>query len=221
MNTLCIAQVEDRTNLDKQIAKQTVQPDRVIFYVDESPARGIDERRKRIAENHNKLRDIVEAYQPDLVWQVEQDGDYPDDCLERLIDGYEHQKYRDGDNFGYISGIQVGRHGLYVLGAWKNFTDDSFESLDYQSIGYQQVDATGFYCLLAERDVWLSGDASWNGEPYGPDVCWGLSINKRKYCDTSLHIGHMVKRGIIRPSDASTCNARFYLENGRWKYKQL
>lgn len=222
---LCIAQVEDRANLDKQIAKQTIQPDRVIFYVDEAPARGIDARRKRIAENHKRLQDIVMAYKPEFIWQVEQDGDYPEDCLEKLIMDYDFlNKYdflNDNDNIAYVSGIQVGRHGLYCLGAWRNFTDDSFESLDHTSIGLQEVEATGFYCIYATYDKWMSGKCDWNGEPYGPDVVWSLSIKGKKYCDMSLTIGHIVNRGIIRPEHTSTCNARFYLEDNRWKFKQL
>jgi len=219
MNILCIAMVEDRTNLDKQILKQTVQPDRTIFYVDESPATLPKERRKRIAENHKKLQEIVKAYNPDLVWQVEGDGDYPSDTLATLITHYEVFK---GKDFGYVSGIQVGRHGLYHIGAWKNFTETSFESIDFNLKGIQEVDATGFYCLLAPREVWLSGLCEWTDEPYGPDVVWGLSINKKKYVDMDLGIGHIVKNGIILPEHISTCNVRFDKgENGTWKFKQL
>lgn len=216
MVVLCIAQVEHREHLDQQILNQTVQPDRVIFYQDESPAVGIENRRKRIAENHQILRTIVEAYKPDLIWQVEQDGVYPEDTLERLIEHYVRLK---NDDFGYISGIQVGRHGLYCLGAWKNFTETHFESIDYKLTGLQEVEATGFYCLLAERETWLSGVASWNGEPYGPDVVWGRSINKKKYVDMNLKIGHKTKTGVILPEHISTCNVQFDKIDERWSYK--
>jgi len=216
---LCIAQVEDRTNLDEQILKQTVQPDRTIFYIDKEPARGINERRKRIADNHKKLQEIVRAYKPELVWQVEQDGIYPPNTLERLISRFNEL---DSPNFGYISGIQVGRHGLYCLGAWVNFTTDSFESLDFTRKGIQEVEATGFYCLLMERDKWLSGTASWNGEPWGPDVNFALSTLYRKYVDMDLQIGHKVKGGIIEVKHISTCNVKYYKnDKGEWKFTQL
>lgn len=221
MKILCVAQVENDEYIREQIAKQTVQPDAVFIYVDQEPAQGIDNRRIRIAQNHQKLAEFVEDYKPDLVWQVEGDCELPDYCLERLINNYNVLKRKDGDNFGYVSGIQVGRHGLYCLGAWVNVTDTSFESLDHQLKGLQNVDATGFYCLLAERDVWLSGKVDWNGEPYGPDVVWGLSINKQKYCDMSLSIGHRIETGIIKPEHMSTCNAKFYKEGDKWSYKQL
>lgn len=217
MKILCIGAVENRTNIDEQILKQTIQPDRVIFLVDETPAQGINNRRKRIAENQEALKDIVEAYQPDLVWQVEGDSILPENCLERLI-GRAIQL--EDTDFGYISGIQVGRHGLYCIGAW-HIGDDEFSSVDHTAKGILEVDATGFYCLLAPRDVWLEGKASWQDEPYGPDVVWGLSIPKKKYIDMGLEIGHQIKGGIISPSDPSTTTARFYKTEKGWEYKTV
>lgn len=221
---LCIAQLETRVNLDKQISKQTIQPDRVIYYEDKKPAQGIEARRIRIAENHQKLREIVKAYpEYDLIWQLEQDGDLPSNCLEKLV--RDLQKLENEHNkVGFISGIEVGRHGLYCLGAWTDITKTGFKSLDYKLDGLQEVDATGFYCLLANRDVWLKGKSSWNGQPYGPDVIYSLSLKEQGYklfCDMDIQIGHIVPRGIIRPSHASTCNVEFYLDNTEWKYKQL
>jgi hypothetical protein len=214
MNILAVAQVEDSTNLEKQIAKQTIQPDGVNIFVDENPANTINERRTRIAENHQRLRQSVIEYKPEYVWQLEGDVDLPENALERL---YGHL-LRLGD-IGYISGIQVGRHGLYCLGAWTNFTEDSFQSIDHTLTGVQQVEATGFYCLLAPANVWLSGVASWTDEPYGPDVTWGRSIPEPKYVDMGLHIGHVIKNGTIRPDQPSTCTAYFKLEDGKWNYR--
>lgn len=219
MKILCIAQAENSETLEKELRKQTVIPDEIIFHIDKEPATGINNRRKRIAYNHNThLRPIVISSDADLIWQVEQDSILETDTLERLISRYNELKDND---FGYISGIQVGRHGLYCLGAWKNFTDDSFESLDYKLDGLQEIEATGFYCLLAPKDIWLSGTCEWNNEPYGPDVNWSRSINKKKYCDMDIKIGHKVKGGIIRPEHISTCNVVFYKENNEWKFKQL
>lgn len=218
MRILAIAQVEDSDNLEHQIKKQTIQPHDVVMYVDDKPAKGILNRRKRIAENHLLLMAEVERHNPDLVWQIEQDCVLPDDALERLLRHYQNLK---GENFGYISGVQIGRHGIYAIGAWHVF-EDEFYSADYRKHGLEQVDATGFYCLLAEREVWLNGNCDWNGEPYGPDVNWGLSLRElgyKIYIDHDLHIGHKVKNGIIDVDNISTCNVRFYNDNGKWRYK--
>lgn len=218
LNILAIAAVEDRTNLDIQIAKQTLQPNNVFVHVDKNPAQGINDRRKRIAENHKILAQAVEDLKPDLVWQLEGDSVLNHDTLQKLYDDFQILK---GSDFGYVSGIQVGRHGLYALGAWTNFTEDSFESINYTLDGLQRVEATGFYCLLAQPKVWLSGQCSWTDEPYGPDVVWGRSIQKQKYVDMDIPVGHLVKNGIIRPEHMSTCNVRFSKINGKWEYKQL
>lgn len=211
-----VAQVEDSKNLLRQINKQTIVPDDVIIYTDTSPAKGINERRQRIADNHAILQEMVWQHAPDLVWQLEQDVDLPDDALERLLGNYNKLKGRD---FGYVSGVQVGRHGLYCLGAW-HIGENEFSSLDYKLTGIQEVDATGFYCLLAEGVTWLNGKAWWEGEAWGPDVNWGISIPKKKYVDMDLQIGHIVKNGIIRPSNISTTNVTFKRsDNGSWNYK--
>lgn len=216
MKILCVAQVENDEIL-KEIEKQTFQPTHISLYKDPNPAQGIEQRRLKIAKNHEKLKDYVRMYNPDLVWQIEGDSVLPENCLGKLLDDFFKL---DNDNFGYVSGIQVGRHGLYCLGAWKNFKDDSFESLDFRLKGIQQVEATGFYCLLAKKDAWLSATPSWQGEPYGPDVVWGLSMRYNKYCDMDIQIGHRTTRGIIEPKHISTCNAKFYKQDGRWEYRQ-
>lgn len=223
MQILAIAQVEDKSFISKEIEKQTIKPDHVFFHIDDNPASGLIERRKRIAYNHQFLVEAVNELNPVYIWQIEQDSELPVDCLERLLE--DHKKLDNGkDKIGYISGVEVGRHGLYCLGAWKNIKEDSFESLDYRSKGLQEVDGTGFYCLLAKKNVWLSGHTSWDGEPYGPDVVYSLSLKKQGYkiyCDMDIQIGHKTKRGTIKVTDMSTCNAQFFIKDGEWKYKQL
>lgn len=221
MNILCVAAVEDDTNIRKQIEKQTLKPNNIFIHIDKDPAKGINRRRKRIGENQRILMEAVEDLKPDLVWQIESDGEYPEDALETLYADYLH--LRDKVKLAYVSGTQVGRHGLYCLGAWK-FDEEGFESLDYRLTGLQEVDATGFYCLLAPAKVFLKGLPEWTDEPYGPDVCFGLSLRAqgyRIYCDMDISIGHVIKNGIIYKEQLSTCNARFYQEGNKWNYKQL
>ena len=220
MRILCIGQIEDRTNIDKQILKQTVHPDRVILLEDKEPAIGVNARRIRIAENHQKLIDIVKAYpEYDVIWQVEGDCIFKPDTLQLLIERYKQLLY---PKLGYVSGVQVGRHGIYALGAWHFPSQEEFSSLDCNETRTTPVDATGFYCLLAPREAWLKGEATWNGERWGPDVNWGLSLKKQGYeiyADTNITVGHKTQRGEIWPEHISTCNVRFYKENGQWKYK--
>jgi len=222
MKILCVGQIEDKDkdSIATQIEKQTVQPDVIRLHLDETPAEGINERRKRIVENHTFLTEIVNEEQPDLVWQVEGDSWFEPDTLERLL-AHHKKMSMENANLGYVSGVQVGRHGLYTLGAWQFEEDGGFHSLDFKAKGLQSVDATGFYCLLAETDVWLKGTPHWTNEPYGPDVNFGLSLKNQGFdifADPELHIGHIYKNGIIKPTSLSTCNVRFFERNNRWEY---
>ena len=220
MRIICVGQVEDPEPITVELAKQTIQPDDVMLLVDYEPAHGVEPRRIRIAHNHNALRRYVEESSADLVFQVEGDSVLPANCLESLIERYRELK---ADDFGYISGIQIGRHGIYCVGAW-HFSEDlhTFKSVDKSLKGIQLVDTTGFYCLLAPKDVWLKGQCSWNGERWGPDSNFGLSLKEKGYkiyVDMDLPIGHKTENAILYPEHISTCNVRFYQEDGQWKYK--
>lgn len=227
MNILCVAQVEDRSNLDTQLLLLEPEPDRIIFHVDENPGDTIARRRRNIVNNHKRLVEIVKAYKPDAVFQVEGDVELPSDTLKKLIKSYKTYNKID-PNFGYVSGVQIGRHGLYHIGAWHKFEKDSFESIPKSWIGVRKVEATGFYCLLAKTEAWLSGNCDWNGEIWGPDVNWSRSMPYNKYVDMDVSVGHRIYRGhkglhgIIWPEHVSTITVKFYKnEEGKWKYKEV
>lgn len=220
MKILAIAQVEDDKNVLKQIKKQTVQPDEIFIYVDPAPKIGINTRRRRIVENHSELMFKVKESKPTLVWQLEGDGELTENALETLIADYKKLKAKD---FGYISGIELGRHGIQAIGAW-HFNEDKtiFKSLDYRAKGIQEVDATGFYCLLAPAKVWLKGITYWDWQMWGPDVNWSLSLKEQGYkiyCDMDVKLGHITERGIIHPDNIATENVTFTLINDQWTYK--
>jgi len=212
---LCVGQVENEQHIRYEVARQSIQPDHTIFYTDLDPAKGIKDRRKRIADNHQILADLVREFDPDVVWQVEGDSVLPHNALERLLGHY----ISDPDCI--YSGVQVGRHGLYCLGAWHINEDRSLmASANYTDSGLKQVDAMGMYCFLTSKDIWLSGNCYWVDEHWGPDVNYFLSIDAPKVADMDLHIGHRTKSGIIQVSDISTCNATFFKELGKWRMIQ-
>ena len=219
LSVLAVACVEEDNNVRKQLAKQTYPILDTVIMVDEEPAQGIDNRRKRIAHNQNYLNLRLEEYigqngKPDLIWQVEGDVELDRDTLTRLIDSYVKLK-----EDAIISGIQVGRHGLYHIGAWFIVDDEHFESINHRLKGVQSVDAMGLYCLLAPTDIWLSGQASWQDEAYGPDVNWCLSIDCNKYVDMDIEIGHHHKNAILYPHHPSTCTVKFEKKGDSWQYK--
>lgn len=214
---IAVVGMVENGNIFAELDKQTLQPDMRIIVIDDEPAKGIENRRKRIAENQSRLQALVKDIDVDLVWQVEGDCELPENALEELYASYLEKR---GKDFAYVSGIQVGRHGVYCIGAW-HIAPDELRSVQHDLRGLQEVDATGLYCLLAPKNKWLEGVASWDGELYGPDVVWGLSIKGKKYVDMDLQIGHKVKGGVIRPSDISTCDVIYKKIDGKWHFKQL
>jgi len=228
MRVTVIAQVENATLIKKQIEKQTIKPVQSLILVDKSPEPDTEEieamraRRLRISQNHKELKQMVESYcHTDFIWQLEGDGVLSEDCLERLIRVYEKLE-SEGNKVGYVSGIQMGRHGLKCVGAWRFNEDGSFKSLNWNSKGLQTVDGSGFYCLLAKKDVWLKGSAEWNNEPYGPDVAFGLSLKKlgyNIYMDMTNWVGHKTEKTILYPD--SGINVEFYRDINKWKYRVI
>lgn len=234
MTVMAVAQVEDRANIDAQIKKQTTQPDRIFILVDKNPAApavslaaNINARRAKIAANHQLLRKAVMKTKPDLVWQLEGDGELPENCLDRLISSYR-QLRAENSRLAYVSAVQVGRHGLCVIGAW-HFNDgpnQKYSSADPVAKGIISVDATGMYCLLADARAWLEGQCAWDGQPYGPDVVFGLSLKAKKYdiyIDMGLAVGHITENKTLYPHNVSVCRAEFYKDESKnkWLYRTL
>jgi hypothetical protein len=219
MKILAVAYVqpEQRQHTITQFMHQTVQPDATLLFVDDDPADGIDARRKRIADNQHHIKRTVsrEYTDYDVVFQIEGDAVLPDDALERLVAQYEKRP-------AIYSGIQVGRHGIYCIGAW-HVNDDrtEFQSIDPSLTGIHRVDAMGLYCFIMPTKHFIDTPCWWDGERYGPDVNFFLSTPLKKYVVMDVEVGHKTATGIIRPSDPSTCVARFYMVNNEWRFEQL
>ena len=209
--------------IEKQLARQSdIQFDRRIL-VDDEPAKGIEARRAKIAQNHKILHEKVFdfRYEYDYIIQIEGDSVLKEGTFARLIGNLDQVP---ADQLGYISGIQVGRHGIYAIGAW-HFNDDQTE---YESVNHKvkdgiiEVDATGFYCLIAPIKSWLMGNCYYYDERWGPDVNWGLSLKEQGYhiyVDMGLEIGHQSTNGVIGLDNINLCQVKFKKTNGQWKYK--
>lgn len=131
-------------------------------------------RRKRIADIHNEIKEYVN--QCDYIFVVEDDTYLPRTALVGLFNMMK-------STTGIASGIQLGRHGFYHIGAWR--ADDVYEPSVIESIGKDkgivEVDATGMYACMLRKDLYMEH----NFEPYeqilGPDVNLGMDLRKRGY----------------------------------------
>src|SRR5690606_29971375 len=128
------------------------------------PNTGIKVRRKRIAKIHRFIQQ-QKFYSEHLIF-IEDDTIISTDGIKKLFK--LHSIYPTA---GLVSGIQVGRHGIEYIGAWK--VDDVYNPQKIQSIGFKdkQVDATGFYFFMIRTDVYKKTvfDDEFDGL-LGPDV---------------------------------------------------
>lgn len=145
-------------------------------------------RRKRIADIHNEIKQYV----PDCeyVFLLEDDTLIPSNALSVLLDDYELYP-----NAGFVSGIEIGRWGFPMIGAWKK-QNDTIESVKLES-SIVRVSAAGLYCCLTKREHYVNNIF----EPYekilGPDVDFGISLSLKgyeNYIDYDIKCEHLVNK---------------------------
>lgn len=160
-------------------------------------------RRKRIAEIHNELKGMIGAC--DYLFLIEDDTLIPLNALERLLKAYTLHPYA-----GFISGVQLGRWGFTVPGIWK--VDNVYTTKEVtsqmppktdipgQTLPTEEIDASGFYCMLTKREHYMSVDHQTFEDALGPDVYYGLQLRQqgyKNYVDWQIQTAHLTKRGEI------------------------
>jgi hypothetical protein len=177
---------------------------------------GTRARRKKIAEIHNKAKQYIG--QTDYILSIEDDCDLPINLLNKL--------YAHATNYpfaGIITGNQIGRWGFNVMGVWKvndPYNIQTITSCLPQDKTVEEIDASGLYCALIKKDVYMSHTF----EPYeyilGPDFNLGIYARTqgyKNYVDWSLHIGHVTKKGIITKDNTTLQTITFERQERGWK----
>lgn len=140
------------------------------------PAATINQRRQRISDIHNEVKQHVQS--AEMLFLTEDDTAYHPFALRKLFDVYREYPYA-----GFATGIQVGRWDITYLGIWN--VDDVYNPQKIISsplhTGIQQVHASGIYCMLTRATTYLKHKF----EPYqkvlGPDVNYGIWLCQQGY----------------------------------------
>jgi len=179
----------------------------------------ISESRSRIAKVRNQSKSLVGD--TEFVFSFEDDTVVPKNALVKLL-----QDWYEVDNPGFISGVQVGRQGLKILGAW--LCDSTQFPTEFVSLGKNEVvtpiaevSGAGMYCYLTRTDLYKEATYGWR-EPVGPDVWYGLHLRTKgykNYVDQSLVCGHQISGKVLTPDTVDVVKARFYLTNGVWEHE--
>lgn len=161
-------------------------------------------RRKRIADMHNRMGDWVTG---DLVLCLEDDTVLPDKF--DLVDKYEE---------GILSGVQLSRHGIPVIGAW--VFDDLESPTSYETVtwGTERVHAAGLYCCVLSAVNYRNH--TFEHHPFPPDISLGRQMSLDGFpvrLDWGTITGHRTKDGDLYP-DPKTLQVEKVIRQGKvWR----
>ncbi len=171
----------------------------------------------------------------EYVFLIEDDGILPPDALSRLLADYLAHPYA-----GFIEGVELGRHGLPYVGAWR--ADDVYEPTKIESairstaqivdggmrpVGsvpdtvVEEIDAGGLYCTLTKYDRYIKHEFKpFENCSLGPDFDWGIALRRlgfKNFIDWSVAIEHCKPDGTsIHPRSTNSVQMRFVREGSSW-----
>lgn len=169
------------------------------------------ERRRRIAEVKEQSKDLIGNC--NYVLSFEDDTVFENLNLKKWLELF------NGDT-GFIEGVQCGRWGSKMIGAWRfdNIVNSTVAETAMPGVGIEKIDAGGFYGYLTTKQLYLDCEYKYNNEPYGPDVNWGLWLRGRgyeNYIDWDTPFGHNIGNKIIMP-DTDIVKYKLMKRNGDW-----
>lgn len=181
--------------------------------------------RNRIAEIRNVSRETVGD--TDFVFSFEDDTVLPKQALTTLVKSFN--KLAESTEVGLVSGVQVGRHGARIIGA---FRADSLQfPEEFTTIGKEElrstveVDGAGMYCYLTTTKLYKEAKYGWE-EPVGPDIWYGMLLRLkglRNFLIPEVTCGHRVGGKEVSVQtlvpDHNTVKARFYKHRGSWNHE--
>jgi hypothetical protein len=183
-------------------------------------------RRDRIRDSLTQLQQHIRerGRKYDLMFMVEDDTIIQQDALYRLLMDYK-ELTEQNVKVGLIEGVQVGRHGIRMIGAWRmddleNPTKMSTIPLNSGSL-FEKIDGGGLYCFITPMELFLAHTFYWAGECFSVDVTYGIELRKKGYTniiDWSVITGHTDQNGnVLYPNDNVTVAAYEKQADGEWK----
>lgn len=179
-------------------------------------------RRQRICDVFTQGQELIDLSH-DFVLILEDDTIVESDALIKLIQNWDFlEQVWDTIPFkgpGIISGVQTGRWGNRIIGAWHvdNPKDPhTVYSASPDGSGMESVTATGFYCCLTTPELFCS--ATFRHDFLGPDFFFGLDVaakGYRNYITWDVPCIHKTRTITLHPSDANSVTT-FINEGDYW-----
>lgn len=174
-------------------------------------------RRLRIAEVKNQSKELIAQCEGEYILAFEDDTVFEGLDWHRLVDPLRT------DQVGFVQGVQCGRWGVKMIGAWK--VDDRYNPKKIETLlpgkGYQAIDAGGWYGYATRRSLYLNCEYyTSTAQPWGPDVNYGLWLRNQGYkslIDWDSVFGHNDHNVILYPDEnLSTITFEKDVTKGKW-----
>lgn len=183
-------------------------------------------RRDRIRDSLTQLQQHIRQHQRkyDMMFMVEDDTLIKVDTLQRLLMDWK-ELTEQNIKLGLIEGVQVGRHGIRIFGAWRmdnleNPTKMSTIQFNTNSF-FEKIDGGGLYCFITPMELFLDHTFYWTEECFSVDVTYGIELRKKGYTniiDWTCVTGHTDQNGNVLYPNANCAVAAYEKqEDGEWK----
>mgnify|MGYP001570455658 CR=1 FL=1 len=182
-------------------------------------------RRERIKEMLTMVQgEILKIRRPfDMLFMVEDDTQIQADALQRLLTDYKELTDQN-IKVGLIEGVQVGRHGIRMIGAWR--MDDLHNPTVMATVPFnkssffEKIDGGGLYCFITPMELFLAHEFYWHDECFSVDVTYGIELRKKGYTnliDWTVTTGHADQNGnVLYPNENCTV-AEYHKVGDEWK----
>jgi hypothetical protein len=164
-------------------------------------------RRMRIADVHNQSKWLISQTDGEYIIGLEDDTVFENpESFERLL-----APIVEDDTIGFVEGVQMGRHGAHMIGAWQ--VDDVLALHHIHTLlppdgkfeGLQEITGGGMYGYATQRQLYLDCDYfTSSGQPWSVDVNFGIWLRQRGYrclIDWGLVFGHNAYNVVLWPDN--------------------
>lgn len=159
----------------------------------------------------------------DMLFMVEDDTQIQADALQRLLTDYKELTDQNV-KVGLIEGVQVGRHGIRMIGAWRMNDLEKptvMATIPFnKSSFFEKIDGGGLYCFITPMDLFLAHEFYWHDECFSVDVTYGIELRKKGYTnliDWTVVTGHADQNGnVLYPNENCTV-AEYHKVGDEWK----
>lgn len=174
-------------------------------------------RRSRIVAMKEDSKKYISA--SELVFGLEDDTYVQPGAFEILFEQFEDPDKK----VGMAMGVQQGRWGLGVLGAWR--LDDINDPKLMKTMPFEhetdavEIDGGGYFCYMTTVELYKAHKYHWHDECFGPDATFGIELRKKGYkclMDFRIICDHYTPQGVLIPSPQNVINAEWRKVADRW-----